>query len=98
MRKSNEEQTAGRCGAEKSKNKEHRAQKSIGPPQFARDIPLHGLALRLFEKARIYPVFQKLLNAKRFFICGSIGSHDSLPKRRAMTVSVTSMAIPVTTK
>ena len=58
----------------------------------------HALVLRFGEETFAGPVLQQIAGAQSFFAGCAVGSHASLPKRRAIWTSITSMATPVTTK
>ena len=96
--KSHEEQRDGGAHDDQGKEEQDKPQENVGAAEIADGFLFHALVLRFGEKTFAGPVLQQIAGAQSFFAGCAVGSHASLPNRRAIRTSMTSMAMPVKTK
>ena len=97
-RKNHEEQRDGGAHDDQGKEEQDKPQENVGAAELTDGFLFHALVLRFGEETFAGPVLQQIAGAQSFFAGCAVGSHTSLPKRRAIWTSMTSMATPVTTK
>src|SRR5689334_6792793 len=93
-----EKQSYRRATDEQAEQKQNQPQENVSPAEIARGLVFHGLVLARIQEAFACPVLQLIARMEGFFAGCVVSSHCSLPKRRAIATSSTSMPMPVTTK
>src|SRR5437764_11305298 len=96
--KNHEEQRKSGAYDDQGKEEQVEPQKDVGAAKFTDGFLFHALILRFGEKTFTGPILQQIAGAQSFLAECAVGPHTSLPKRRAIWTSITSMAAPVTTK
>ena len=96
--KNHEEQRDGGAHDDQGEEEQDEPQENVGAAELTDGFLFHALVLRFGEETFAGPVLQQIAGAQSFFAGCAVGSHASLPKRRAIWTSITSMATPVTTK
>src|SRR5258708_15805608 len=99
MREKNHEEQPNRGAKDNQGKKEQdQSQENVGAAELTDGFLFHALVLLGGEKTFAPPVLQQIAGAQSFFAGHAVGSHASLPNRRATWTSLTNMPTPVNTK
>src|SRR5579862_5985474 len=99
VRKKNHGEQPGRGAHDNQREeKQDEPQENIGGSQLRNRFLFEKLVLLFSEVALAGPVLQQLVGTQSFFAGCTVDPHACLAKRRPIRTSITSIAIPVTTK